>query len=59
MIQIKIQDGSVSPRMHLNYKEFQEIEPRKHIVLNMSYDDLKSNYAKMGLIIKSHELEKE
>ena len=58
MIQIKIRDENTSPRMHLNYKEFEEIETNKHFMITMSYEDIKSNYAKLGLIIKSYELKK-
>lgn len=55
IIQIKIQGENASPRMHLNYKKIEEIESNKHFIITMSIDDIKSNYAKLGLIIKSHE----
>jgi hypothetical protein len=58
MIQIRIQEQNASPRMHLNYKKFEEVTPNKHFMITMSYEDIKSNYAKLGLIIKNFELKR-
>ena len=56
IIQIKIQDENSSPRMHLNYTNFEKFQNNERILISMSYDDIKSNYVKLGLILKRNAL---